>query len=151
MSPCACLEGCSHAANGAGEVDPESQRTRDSARKSNEWGKEGVRRGGATMNNVQKMKTGLLFSWCEVERGERGGVVSARCTTAEFIASGCLGNVRDFKKQLNVCRGWALVQLMTELLGSCMHLLEEKYIHMFVHTCFLWVSAVSHYRRQVRA
>lgn len=60
MSPCACLKGCSHAANGAREVDPESQRTWDSASKSNEWGKEGVRRGGATMNNVQKMKTGLL-------------------------------------------------------------------------------------------
>lgn len=107
------------------------------------------------MNNVQKMKTGLLsvrLGSPGVKRREgREEGLSARCATAEFIASGCSGNLRDFKKQLNVCRGWALVQLMTELLGSWVHLLEEKYIHMFVHTCFLWVSAVSHYRRQVRA
>lgn len=38
-----------------------------------------------------------------------------------------------------MCRGWALVQLMTQLFGSCVILLEEKYIHTFVCTYVVYL------------
>lgn len=38
-----------------------------------------------------------------------------------------------------MCRGWASVQLMTQLWGSCVHFLEETYSYLCPYSCGLSV------------
>lgn len=106
--------------NGLGEADRESRRcgkvwksccarrsrnNQDSAWKSNQWGKQSVRRGGATTKDVQTATAAGLLSvrlGLLVRSQERSGCLCVVRIT-EFIASGCLGNVSGFKKYLNKC------------------------------------------------
>lgn len=89
------------------------------------------------MNDVRRtMAEGSLsvaMGFAGVKRREEGLAPRAWCATAGFVALGCLGNVSGFKKRFKqMCRGWAWVQLMTQLFRSCVHLLEEKNTPMFV-------------------
>lgn len=81
------------------------------------------------------VRWGLPVRWgLLVRSGERRGwfCVVHNCRIHCFRLFGKCEWFQEAIKQM--CRGWALVQLMTQLFGSYVHELEEKYIHMFVHT-----------------
>lgn len=82
---------------------------------------------------------GVGTSGTEPAKAERRGCLRTVCS-CRVHCLGLLGKCEWFQEQIKqICRGWALVQLMTQLWGSCVHFLEETHSYLCPCSCGLSV------------